>query len=221
MIFRSGVVVLCGTILLASCSSNEVLQDDVQSAGYFSLRSFIEEDIAIMTKEDVTLKKIFVINGDQDNQVVDSVDWNLELHIFKLADIDNILYEGQYEKQNDGTKSTTYTAVDDDLRTRKVMINFEPFFESGNSGMPDYKVKSILIDRKIETLIYTTEEKLAYTPEEGYVIDYKHNVIFLKPERVRIVGNFEYQESNEKVVLDSIEVATDSNTVISDSVISE
>ena len=50
--------------------------------------------------------------------------------IFKFADIDNILYKDKYKMSKNGTKSVTYEALDDKLRTRKMVIFYEPYFEN-------------------------------------------------------------------------------------------
>ncbi len=167
-----------------STSSNETKAIS-GSTPYFNLGAYFTSEIARLTKQKITLDKKAALNGKSETQTLQSVDWEKELAIFTLSDINKPAWRDKYtaDSSMQGQQLTiTYTATDTDLRTQSINLVFEP-----NATVP----KSVTIFNHADNLVYQLTENLNYQSATGYQIQTTQKVVLMNPQSFAIEGRFE------------------------------
>jgi hypothetical protein len=176
-------IFLTGGILLAICAT--ACKPDAKENGtlkYFDLNGYFTKESLRLAKENKTVLKTVTHNSDTESRTVHIANWELELDLFKSADINRPAWKNGYTVIDEDSV-LIYKAKTPDLKVREILIR-------KNKG----KVKWILIyDKtpesnwlgfKVRPLNYTTE-KLSYFPDSLYLIE--------KDQHVRLMGNNHYR----------------------------
>lgn len=155
------------------------------STPYFNLGAYFTSEITRLTEHKTTLDKKAALNGKSETQTLQSVDWEKELAIFTLSDINKPAWRDKYtaDSSMQGQQLTiTYNATDTDLRTQSINLVFEP-----NATVP----KSVTIFNHADNLVYQLTENLNYQSATGYQIQTTQKVVLMNPQSFAIEGRFE------------------------------
>ena len=154
------------------------------STPYFNLGAYFTSEITRLSEQKTTLDKKAALNGKIENQTLQNVDWEEELSIFTLSDINKPAWRDKYtaDSSMQGQQLTiTYTATDTDLRTQSINLVFEP-----NATTP----KSVTIFNHADNFVYQLTENLNYQSASGYQIQTTQKVILMPPQSFAIEGRF-------------------------------
>lgn len=163
-------------VLLSSCSNNPKASD---TKVYFDIRSFFESEATRLKKTNPFIEKQVMQNVDQEIKRLRIQDWNNELNLFIESDINKPSWRKSYAISNTRNE-TVYTAMEDKLRTRKVVI------EKSIRG----EVIHIYIQNHTQNLLYTSSETLNYYPDSLYQISKQQEVRLLGTNNYSISGKF-------------------------------
>ncbi|WP_345947828.1 hypothetical protein ABDD95_13325 [Mucilaginibacter sp. PAMB04274] len=144
---------------------------------YFDLAKFIHTDSARLSKaQTAVLKTVVQNNSAPQTKRIKITNWGQELNLFAASDINKPAWRDSY-KIVKGGDSVVYTALQQDLTTRRMVVY----------GTPG-KVKKISVDNFTKNMLYQTTEHLVYYPDSLYEIDKLQKVRFIGSNRYLIIG---------------------------------
>ncbi len=155
--------------ILCSCadSSGEVLKPGEKK--YFDLKAYFDGETQRLELFD-HVKKIAIVDGVKEEHLQDSINFDQELKVFSNADINRPAWSDKYSidsvfNERKELVQLVYENIDNDLRTKKISIDFE----GGN-------VSRIQIENTSNSAIADTRQLLTYLPKTGYTIESKQKV---------------------------------------------
>ncbi|GAB2975915.1 hypothetical protein GCM10027049_08280 [Mucilaginibacter puniceus] len=157
-------------LLLPACKP--AIKEDGVKAKYFDLKAFFKADAKRLSRLNKPVRKTVTHNGVTETKEVKIDDWSRELSLFSESDINKPAWRDSYKVQTTPTM-VIYTATDDDLKTREIIVN-----KTGE------RVKYIRIYNYTKNKLYYTYEKLTYWPDSLYKIE--------KTQHVRLLGLNKY-----------------------------
>ncbi len=158
--------------IVSGCTGPAGNPKENQSNYFFDLKGYFTREAARLSAAGKPALKEVIRNGSVERRNL-MIDWNTELALFRESDINKAAWKDSYRATRSGS-TTTYTATDDDLRTRKITL------VDGPGG----QFRHIRISNRISNFLYTTTETLDYYPGSGYRID--------RSQSVRIIGTNHY-----------------------------
>ena len=164
--------------LLTSCTS-ENTNSEVREIYYFDLKTYFSNEAEKLSKQKQLVNKSITHNDEVEQKEMQINNWTEELALFTESDINKISWKNSYKKDSTLNK-ITYTATEEDLRTRSVEIEF-----SGN------KPSKFRIINKTHNYLYKTDEVLEYIPDSLYLISKKQQVTLLGRNDYLIQGLFQ------------------------------
>ncbi len=178
----AGILVFLLISFLA-CQTGENAPGQETDAAFFDLRSFFQAEITRLEKAQPSIKKEIEINGEKEDKVQDSIDFEKELAIFVRADINKPAWRDKYqidsvmEAQN--LKTLRYTALDSSLKTRALTIDFN-----------QNDVERIFILNQTNSPLIKSEQQLTFEPQSGYFIRNKQSLSLSKNSDLTIKALF-------------------------------
>jgi hypothetical protein len=139
---------------------------------YFDLKEYFKNEALRLTRLNLPVKKTVAHNGDTESKTVPITNWEKELNLFTESDINKPAWKLSYTVTAT-PDSVVYTARYPELKTREIIIRKK-----------DGKVTGIIIENDTHNILYTTTEKLNYTPGSFYLIE--------KTQKVKIMGANNY-----------------------------
>ncbi len=162
-------------LILASCSGAEQVSD----RRYVDLKGFFRDEAIRLEKLKFKVSKTVSRNGVSESRRNISPNWDTELSLFAESDINKPAWSDSYMVRN--TSSTTsYTALDDKLRTRSIHI------KKNKSG----SITELVMVNITKNYLYSASEELRYIPDSLYRIIKKQEVILLGNNSYEISGIF-------------------------------
>ena len=165
-LFAAGIGI---ALLLPACKP--AIKENA-TAKYFDLKAYFKADSARLTRLNRAILKTVTHNGVTESKEVRIDNWSRELSLFSESDINKPAWRDSYKVQTTPTV-VIYTATDDDLKTREIIVN-----KTGD------RVKYIVIYNYTKNILYYTKEKLTYWPDSLYKIE--------KTQHVRLLGLNKY-----------------------------
>jgi hypothetical protein len=146
--------------LFSSCSDKPTITN--VSEPFFDLKTFFIQERDKLKDIKKTIKKASV-DGVVEEKTVDSIDLEKELALFVDSDINKIAWQDKYKVDslfsNNKLSQVDYLAKDDQLKTNQLTVYFN-----------NDDVDSIIIIRRITSLVANIEQHLKYVPSRGYSI---------------------------------------------------
>ncbi|MEO0339534.1 MAG: hypothetical protein AAF242_09995 [Bacteroidota bacterium] len=175
--------VLTSIVLFATaCSSPSTDQTtDVATKEifFFDLESYFTTEIARLKAQKSGAEKILEINGETETLKVDSLNLEKELAIFKQSDINKTSWADKYNGDTTivGGKiqQITYTALEEDLKTKKIIIEFA-----------NDKVEDISIENEVDSPVLKSKQQLHYQPNQGYSIAQTQKIRLMKENDLKV-----------------------------------
>ena len=172
--------VFCLLDVFAACTPAS--QPVTPLAPFFDLTAFFEKEIQRLPALG-PVEKTTTINGTTETRTVNDLDYRTELTPFISADINRPAWLDKYRVDSlvaDGTlQKLTYTALEDDLFTRTLVIAFD-----------GPAVDSIYIEKGSELMIADTRRELVYRPDAGYTLRGTQKVVLASDNRIGISVKF-------------------------------
>ncbi len=143
---------------MISCTTEEAV---TQGVGYFDLENYLV-GLSAEQKIQPSVEKKVLLNGVEESKHLENYDITPELEMMKKYNINKVSLAGKYKVENvDNT--TTYTALEDDLITRKITI------EKSGDDIINLEItglqKSILSESK-QTIIFAPEKSFYLKSED-------------------------------------------------------
>ena len=163
--------------LLISCETvtTEYVNSDKP---FFDLAAFFDKEIKTHQNKKVT-KKV-AINDASESQTLGAFDIKKELSVFIDCDINKPQLLDKYKTLEDDNQ-IIYTATDKNLKVQKIEI----------LKNQDGTIKKIIINRKADTAIYTSDKVLTYITNQGFSIENKQDVLFSEEKNYAIHIEFQ------------------------------
>ena len=160
------------SFLVISCQTTSNNSDSNKSnSSFFDLPTYFQSEMDRLQSVKSVNKKVSV-NGEQEEKEIVDWDASVDLQPFKDLSINKSAWADKY--QVDTIKPDTlgvyfikYTALDEKLQIRDVQVGF-------NTSGPN----AILVNKKIETPIAETEQRLSYIAEQGFSITSQQSTLF-------------------------------------------
>jgi hypothetical protein len=153
-------IVLAST-LLASCVSAP--ERKIVDGPFFNLRTYFQEEIPKL-KAKTPIRKQVTVNGETEEQLLDSINFERELRAFSESDINKPAWFDSYSIDsiltNGQLKQLQYRALKEEFRTREIDIDW-------TNGK---QVEQIRILRRSESPLAKSKQELIYRPQERYQI---------------------------------------------------
>ena len=143
---------------------------------YFDLKSFFEDEILRLTKENTVINKVVRHNKQSEQKRIKINNWATELSVFVSSDINKAAFEKSYTKDSSATK-IVYAAKNEDLETQRITIylqNQKPIF--------------INIINQQNNYLFKSWENLKYYPKKAYAIEKKQKLLFWETEVYEVKG---------------------------------
>ena len=151
---------------------------------FFDLEAYFQEEINRLQQQQMTITKTIHLDGKEEKQTLDSLNFEEELSIFTQSAINRPAWLDKYQVDStfsaNQLASIQYEALTDRLKTRSIRITF-------SNG----KVQNVAIENLLETVIATTNQQLNYSPAKGYSIRNSQEIAFSKSQEVKIEVQFE------------------------------
>jgi uncharacterized protein YuzE len=162
----------------ANSTSGSRVQGD--ALPYYDLETYFNAQIEALTKKNPLVKKEIEVDGEREVKTIHIQNWNHELDPFFNSAINKPAWRTSYAI--DSSKNQyTYTALEDDLKTRKIVIDFDE-----NGG-----VAKVMIWNETDNMIYTTQEELTFYPDSLYEIVHHQQVRVLGKHSFKLVGHIQ------------------------------
>jgi hypothetical protein len=142
---------------LVSCNNSSSSITENTEKPFFDLKEFFEKEIE--NHKNGTIKKTVKIDTKSETKTLTDFDLVKELELFSNCDINKPSLFDKYKIEG-SVERTIYTALKEDLKVQKIEI-----IKSG-----DATIEKVIIHKKVETQIYSSEKVLTYQPDIGFTI---------------------------------------------------
>jgi hypothetical protein len=121
---------MAGLALLQACGEPQVAQL-VHVNKYFDLESYLKNQADYLSEASVVVNKQLRLNGEQENQRLQKVDWDKEFAFFKEADINKSAWRNSFSVDSlvdstAGKRSVVYTSIDESINVEWLKLNYDP-----------------------------------------------------------------------------------------------
>jgi len=164
--------------------SDQAAQNKLTKDRFFNLNDYFEQEIARLKENNQQVDKTIQINGETEQETLDSINFEKELAVFVNSSINKTSWIDKY--QADSTFSDTgaltkivYTATDEDLKTQQLTVDFE-----------NEQVQRIDITNRSGTTLAKMKQQLSYTPGEGYSIESSQDIVLFDNRNMVIEATF-------------------------------
>lgn len=145
---------------------------------FFDLQGYFDQEAKRLTG--TLAKKIASVDGQREEQTPDSIDFVRDLKIFSQNDINRPAWSDSYQidstfNQQKELTRLSYTASDEKMKTRKILIDFE-----------QGTVSKIFIENGTSSAVANTKQILTYEPLKGYSIE-SHQKVTLADDNVFLI----------------------------------
>ena len=157
---------------LAGCQliGNQAEEEDFPKP-FFDLKAFVKEETAALAEQNGFEKTVY-LNGKEETQSLETLDFSRELEVFEESDINKKSWLDKYSidsliNASGQLEGLSYQAQDEKLRTRQIDIAFK-----------DGEVKKLDIHNRTESLVFENEQWLKFEADRGYRIETMQKRVF-------------------------------------------
>lgn len=151
--------------------------DEKPSAGihthYFDVKTYFNQEAERLKKLNPQVDKTIYLDGQAENKMLTTIDWQKELAIFADADINKASWSGSFTVDS-AINYITYQSNSNKIPIKKVTI-----------GKINNQVTSIKIIASKQNILFSTLDTLLYVPDSLYQIT--------KHQKIQILGKKSYQ----------------------------
>lgn len=155
---------------------------------FFDLKGFLDNQIDLLEKNEITIIKKTMLQGQKSQQTLKKINWKEELAFFYAADINTPQLRDRYKIEKTPQK-WTFQTDDENLNIKTMQI----IFDENNTGNTFENVKEILIVQKDKNNIYennrTLNIKVKGSLLESYSIKGSEEVILNEKQDFLVEGS--------------------------------
>ena len=167
---------------MLSCQQEDIGEEQSPKA-FFDLVKFFDNEVKRLNSANILPVKKANLNGREEEARPDELNYTEELQIFSQSDINRPSWIDKYQADttflSGSPERITYTALEEDLRTKKIEIVFDR-----------KEVVSVSIENSTTSLVASDVQKLLYQPATGYSIENQQKIVFSNERRLRIEVSF-------------------------------
>lgn len=169
-------------LLLTACGNTSAPpKTDKNEASFFDLEAYIDSEVARLQHEkDRTYQKSVSINGQHETQVLEHIDFEKDLAIFRKAAINRPAWRDKYQVERT-TYSEIYTALDSSLLTQQLEVVKDA----------QGQISRIRVNGKSGSVLSQEQKQLLYEPGKGYRISSQRNSKIMGSASVEISVEFQ------------------------------
>jgi len=169
-------------IILLGCQVESV---KVTQPPFFDLNDFFEKELTTFSNLK-QINKTVILNGKKEEKTLKEFNLKKDLEIFTDSNINKVAWLDKYKvdslsNENGLVKKITYQAIDDKVKTRKMVIEY-------SNG----EVKRISINNASSNQVASLNQNLNYIPKEGYSIQSSQNVSLSESQELSVEVEFKY-----------------------------
>ncbi len=151
---------------------------------FFDIKGYFEGEIQRLRNNQQLANKYLEVNNSSEQLEGVELDYEKELSSFLKADINKVSWQEKYQADTllsgEGRpEQITYKALDPDLRTQSVQINFK-----------EEQVANIQISNRTENPVLYNSQELRYDPSKGYRIKSHQKLKLSPPQEIKIEVQF-------------------------------
>lgn len=176
------LLILSASTLLPSCGQRQEARKTAQDEldYFFNLKEYFQKEVQRLPEEGPFTKRV-QIGDEEEEKVLDSLNWEQELRPLINADINRAGWVDRYRGDTTYTpggalQEIHYQAQDKELRVREMRL----FFDSTGA------VQRILIEKGRESLTVDNYQRITYLPAEGYVLVNRQATPMTKEQDFRV-----------------------------------
>ena len=165
------ILIIFTLSLIWSCNNTDATKKPgtKENPYFFDLAGFFNAEIKHLKSAQTKANKTVKYNEKEDVLSNQKLDYEKELAVFVHSDINKLSWREKYSadtlKEGDEIRSITYTALDDQLKTRKIVISFD-----------QNQVAQIAIENRLKSIMASTWQELEYSPGKGYQVHGKQKM---------------------------------------------
>jgi hypothetical protein len=184
MSINTALFLICNLLLLAACHQEPVASNTLLGQKpFFDLKGYFDGEIQRLHSKGKA-KKVVLVNGKQEEQILDDINFQQELSVFSGSDINRPAWSDKYvvDTALNEQKQIVYLrikAIDEKLKTRKIDIDFK-----------DALVSKILIENNAYSSIANSNQVLIYEPSFGYSIESHQKVAMADDQVFKVAVQF-------------------------------
>lgn len=178
-------IVFFGLLLLISCQSQSEQNASAKAFEpvYFDLKGYFEQEVDRLENADMTVRKRVSVDDKSEEKELNSLDFAQELEVFTKSDINRPDWVGKYQVdsvfQNNELAKIEYQALDEQLRTRRINVEFA-----------NGSVAKIFVRNGGNSKVAGSEQELTYLPDSGYTIASRQYTVLAKDDHLQIEVRF-------------------------------
>ncbi|AIM37285.1 hypothetical protein KO02_11745 [Sphingobacterium sp. ML3W] len=172
-------LLLGSALLFWSCQTDKKAKYSKGST--LSLDSFFNGEIEKLTKLNPLVEKTVIKDEDKEVKSLRISNWQNELSGFISADITQDADSNLYDFKEVDCK-ITYQAKKPQLAIQYLAI------EQDNDG----QIKQVVIRRKVDNSLYSSNEQLTYDVDSSYQIEKKQDILVLGKSHYKITGRLKH-----------------------------
>lgn len=170
---------------LLSCGQAQEAEAAIEAKAYFfSLEKFFQAEAERLEKIGQSLDKTIQINDQEENHLVEQVDYKREFSMFRKADINRPAWRDKYQVDSlytdEQLRKIHYLSLDPELKTQEIEVNLDQ----------DGKVAQIMVRSKTETALAGNQSRMTYDPAQGYQINTTQKNRTAETLSIQIDGKF-------------------------------
>ncbi len=147
--------------IISTCQLEDGATNKIKSSVFFDLKDFFKQEAKRLAEVKQIQKKV-IINGQVEEQTIDSPDWEKAFRIFTQSDINKTSWFDKYQvdtsyHSDQSIASIAYRALDKSLKTRELDVQFSK-----------QQAQKIYILNEVNNPILRTQQQLTYEREKGY-----------------------------------------------------
>ena len=172
------ILFIISFFFLNSCVDEPI----VQHSSYFSISSFLNEEIKQHQKSKTRLAKEVIRDEVKESKNIDTPNWEHELKPFFESDIDKPAWHLAYEcdtVKTDSLLQIVYVAKDEKAPVRRMQIDYV-----------HEQIQKIEIEFEKTNPWFSLKRKLIYLRHRGYSISGEQDMVLSDPSRFQINVKF-------------------------------
>jgi hypothetical protein len=171
------LLLICSASLIYLAGCKPAIKQN-GSIRYFDLKKYFTDEALRLDKQHKAILKTVNYNNQPEKKTILIKNWQREFALFIESDINKPSWRDSY-KGVTNADSIVYTAIDTNLRTRRISISLKA-----------NKVTEVHILNFTKNLLYQTKENLNYYPDSAYQIEKHQLVRILGANNYQIIGRF-------------------------------
>lgn len=176
--------ILLFAVMLGSCTQDptEVYFDDERN--YYDLPSCMRKQVDALNTMGKHVRKKLTKDGHTQVLEHGNVNWDEELELFLDSDINRPAWRGAFKAdtvQLERMYVITYRTENEEIPVKNVVVTIDK---------ENKQCLRLTIDRQTDNFLYTSVQKLFFTPGEGYTIKGSLKVVFLFESEFAVESTF-------------------------------